>query len=59
MTAADDTLPQRILKEAVKSGSGKGRVCELDTMLPQYYELRGWTAEGRPTAATMERLGLG
>ena len=59
MTAADDTLPQRILKEAVKSGSGKGKVCELDTMLPQYYELRGWTAEGRPTTATMERLGLG
>ena len=42
-----------------ESGSGKGKVCELDTMLPQYYALRGWTAEGRPTATTMERLGLG
>ena len=59
MTAADDTLPQRILKEAVKSGSGKGKVCELDTMLPQYYALRGWSADGRPTAETMQRLGLG
>ena len=58
MTAADDTLPHRILKEAAKSGSGKGKVCELDTMLPQYYELRGWTADGRPKAETMQRLGL-
>ena len=58
MTAADDTLPQRILKEAAKSGSGKGKVCELDTMLPQYYDLRGWSADGRPTSETKQRLGL-
>jgi len=27
-------------------------------MLPKYYEVRGWDAEGRPTAATKTRLGL-
>ncbi len=58
MTAADDTLPERILKEAVKSGSGKGKVCELDKMLPDYYKLRGWTAAGKPKAKTLSRLGL-
>jgi aldehyde:ferredoxin oxidoreductase len=58
MTKADDTLPQRILKEALKSGSGKGKVSELDKMLPEYYELRGWTHDGEPTTQTKQRLGL-
>lgn len=58
MTAADDTLPARILKEAAKSGSGKGQVCRLDEMLPDYYALRGWTKDGRPTAQTRRRFGL-
>lgn len=58
MTVADDTLPARILKEAAKSGSGKGKVCELDKMLPDYYELRGWTPDGEPTTQTKQRLGL-
>ena len=58
MTAADDTLPQRILKEAAKSGSGKGKVSELATMLPEYYELRGWTPDGELTTQTKQRLGL-
>ena len=31
---------------------------ERATMLPKYYAARGWDPEGRPTAATKERLGL-
>jgi aldehyde:ferredoxin oxidoreductase len=58
MTAADDTLPQRLLKEAAKTGPAQGRVNDLDKMLPEYYELRGWTADGVPTDATRQRLGL-
>ncbi len=58
MTAADDTLPARILKDAAKSGSAKGRVAELDKMLPEYYRLRGWTAQGVPTNQTLHRLDL-
>jgi aldehyde:ferredoxin oxidoreductase len=27
-------------------------------MLPEYYELRGWTPEGVPTEDTLARLGL-
>ena len=38
---ADDTLPERMLKEPAASGAGKGRVAELDKMLPEYYLLRG------------------
>src|SRR5450830_196513 len=57
-TKADDSLPKRLLEEACKTGPAKGRVNELATMLPLYYEARGWDPEGRPTAATRERLSL-
>jgi aldehyde:ferredoxin oxidoreductase len=30
----------------------------LPTMLPKYYQARGWDSEGRPTAETKKRLGL-
>ena len=58
MTKADDTLPQRMLREAAKSGAGKGHVTELDQMLPEYYELRGWDAEGNIPQQTRQRLNL-
>jgi aldehyde:ferredoxin oxidoreductase len=31
---------------------------ELATMLDQYYALRGWDADGVPTAARLSALGL-
>ena len=58
MTGADDTLPDRLLKDAAKSGPAKGKVCELDNMLPEYYQLRGWTADGQLTAETRSKFGL-
>ncbi len=57
-TAADDTLPDRLLKDAAKSGAAKGLVAGLDKMLPEYYELRGWNTEGVPTEETTQRLDL-
>ncbi|MDN5366368.1 MAG: hypothetical protein PWP44_1574, partial [Thermacetogenium sp.] len=57
-TKADDTLPPRILKEPVKVGPCKGAVSKLDVMLPEYYEVRGWDAEGRPTPEKLQELGL-
>ena len=57
-TAADDTLPDRLLKDPCPSGTAKGKVNELAKMLPEYYSLRGWTEDGRPTSETLERLGL-
>ena len=59
LTAADDTLPKRLLEVPAPSGTARGKVAELDRMLPEYYELRGWTPDGVPTAQTLERLGLG
>jgi aldehyde:ferredoxin oxidoreductase len=58
LTAADDTLPKRLLEDPAPSGTAKGKVCELSKMLPEYYEYRGWTEDGEPTTQTLSRLGL-
>jgi len=57
-TRADDKLPDRLIKEAAKTGPAKGKVNDLGKMLPEYYEVRGWTPDGRPTAETLHRLNL-
>lgn len=57
-TAADDTLPKRLLTEPAKTGPAKGLVNKLPEMLPKYYEVRGWHADGTLKPETRERLGL-
>ncbi|MFV0480784.1 MAG: aldehyde ferredoxin oxidoreductase family protein [Campylobacteraceae bacterium] len=56
MKSEDDDLPKRILKDAVKNEASKDMVNQLDVMLPQYYEVRGWV-NGFPTAETLKRVG--
>jgi aldehyde:ferredoxin oxidoreductase len=58
LTAADDQLPKRLLSEPVKTGPAKGKVNELGKMLPHYYEIRGWNADGTLKPETRARLGL-
>jgi len=41
----DDTLPPRLLNEALESGRGLTRA-ELDRMLDDYYAARGWNPDG-------------
>jgi len=57
-TDKDDSLPKRLMTEAAKTGPAKGLVSGLDKMLPEYYKVRGWDKEGRPTKETKARLGL-
>jgi aldehyde:ferredoxin oxidoreductase len=57
-TNKDDNLPKRLLTEPAKTGPAKGLVNGLDKMLPEYYKVRGWDTEGRPTKETRARLGL-
>ena len=58
LTSKDDSLPPRLLKEAAQTGPAKGLVNGLGTMLPEYYQLRGWTTEGVPTNETLSRLSV-
>jgi aldehyde:ferredoxin oxidoreductase len=56
---ADDSLPERIFKDALKSGVTAGKVLprdQFDIMLQEYYSLRGWDAWGVPTPAKLAQL---
>jgi aldehyde:ferredoxin oxidoreductase len=53
-----DTLPPRLLREALPSGAAKGKVTELQVMLDEYYKLRGWDNAGTPTKEKLGVLGL-
>ncbi len=57
-TAADDNLPERLLKVPHASGPAKGVVVRLDQMLPDYYRTRGWDEQGVPTREKLLELGL-
>jgi aldehyde:ferredoxin oxidoreductase len=57
-TAADDTLPHRLLNEPSPVGPSAGHVVHLAPMLAEYYEFRGWDAHGVPTPAKLAALGL-
>ncbi len=60
VTKADDTLPERLKSEAgaARTGPAKGRYSQVEKMLPEYYEKRGWNEDGVPTDETLNRLGL-
>lgn len=58
---ADDWPPRRFYEEPVPDGPVEGMHItedDLNVLLDEYYEIRGWDADGRPTADTLTRLGL-
>jgi aldehyde:ferredoxin oxidoreductase len=60
ITKKDDQLPSR-LEEVLKEGGSAGESYpknELEKLLDEYYQLRGWTADGIPMPETLKRLGL-
>jgi aldehyde:ferredoxin oxidoreductase len=54
LSAADDTLPPRILNEPTFPGMRAGH--PLGELLPRYYKIRGWDRDGVPTTKTLDRL---
>jgi aldehyde:ferredoxin oxidoreductase len=57
--ASEDVLPKRMLEDPIPSGPAEGCVNRLAEMLPEYYRVRGWTPDGRPTPAKLAELGIG
>jgi len=57
--AAADTLPPRLLEEAVPDGPSAGWVSKLAPMLAEYYRARGWDENGVPRRPKLEELGMG
>jgi aldehyde:ferredoxin oxidoreductase len=57
----DDTLPWRILHEPIPKGKSAGAYVkpkELEHMLDEYYQARGWSEDGVPTKAKLVSLDL-
>jgi len=58
MSPSQDSLPGRFLQEPLTEGGSAQQVVELDVLLAEYYQKRGWTSAGRPTKEILRRLGL-
>jgi len=54
----DDTLPKRVLKEAMKKGESAGETVDLDSMLDEYYAVMGWSEDGLPTQEKLVELNI-
>lgn len=55
----DDTLPPRLLLEPLPElPESKLDPAALERMLDEYYRLRGWDQQGRPTEEKLKELGL-
>ena len=58
LSREDDTLPPRLLNEPLTSGPARGKVAEIDKMLDDYYQVRGWDTDGVPSEEKLEELSL-
>ena len=59
LTRADDRLPKLVLQPLTEGGT-QGHVPDLNLMLREYYQARGWDWDtGKPSREKLEELGLG
>lgn len=61
LTRDDDTLPERCFTEPVLGETSEGSTVDRDsfnTMLDEYYALRGWNKAGVPGEAKLKELGI-
>lgn len=57
-TRRDDSLPKRLLTEAVLGTNGARHTVDLERLLDDYYSARGWDVLGVPLPETLHRLSL-
>lgn len=53
----DDTLPKRLINELQRADDADSKV-KLNKMLTNYYKIRGWDEQGKPTKHKLRKLGL-
>jgi aldehyde:ferredoxin oxidoreductase len=58
LTRKDDYLPKRLLTVPQRDDIGPVSREGMERMLDEYYRLRGWNADGTPTADRLKTLGL-
>ena len=58
LTRKDDALPKRLLTVPQRDDISPVSPHGMERMLTEYYRLRGWSADGAPTAERLKTLGL-
>lgn len=53
-SSRDDSLPKRLLES--QDGGTQRHVPDLDLMLKEYYEIRGWMPDGEPSEEKLKEL---
>lgn len=52
-----DILPKRLSKP-LSTGGAAGKAPNLESMIDEYYDLRGWNVDGKPTFKKLQQLGI-
>ncbi len=50
-------MPKK-MSQVAKEGFRKGKAIPFDDLMADYYAVRGWDANGEPSAETLTRLDL-
>jgi aldehyde:ferredoxin oxidoreductase len=58
LTKEQDTLPMRFFREPLKEGHSRDRVADLGQLMKEYYFVRGWDSDGKPTGKKLKELGI-
>jgi aldehyde:ferredoxin oxidoreductase len=59
LSPKQDILPARFTEEPLPNGPSKGETVQLDQMMTEYYNLRGWDpVTGHPRQAKLEELAI-
>jgi aldehyde:ferredoxin oxidoreductase len=58
ITRKDDTLPERLLTQKRGTGTAADHLPDLQTMLADYYDYRGWDENGIPRKEMLVDLGI-
>jgi len=57
LSCKDDSLPERLTKTPQDPAKSE-TVVPLEKMIPQYYKVRGWDREGKPSRKKLKVLGI-
>lgn len=55
---SEDNLPDRFFAEPLPDGPQKNAISKMKELLPEYYEIRGWGADGTIPAAKLQELSI-
>ena len=58
LTRELDTLPSRFFTEPLQGGPCQGRVAALEPLINEYYMVRGWDQDGKPTEKKLKELAI-